>query len=92
MNSITRETRKSSYLKRPVTRAGEIMEVMGDRAMTARQICFELGAEDLNYVRPRLTELAAKGKGEVVGKVFDMSTGRYVAQWKVVTEGDEEDA
>lgn len=85
MNAVTRETRRASYLKRP-NRKMEILEVLGDRELTARQICAELGADDMNYVRPRLTELLQQGKVEVIGKTWDYATERKVAVWKVVKE------
>lgn len=90
MNAITRETRRESYLRRPVNRKVEILEVLGDREMSARQIAAELGAEDMNYVRPRLTEMVQGGKVEVVSKAYDLATNRKVAMFRRVREEGEE--
>lgn len=89
MNDVTKETRKESYIKRPVNRCIEILDAMGDREMSARQIAFELGAEDLNYVRPRLTEMLKRGEIEVTKKAFDMATSRKVAMFRRVREESE---
>lgn len=59
---ITKETRSESYITRPVTRTADILEFMGDREYTARQIAYGLGFTDLNAVKARLTELKAAGK------------------------------
>ena len=85
MNTITEQTRFASYLLRPTTsRRFDIMKVLGHREMTARQIAYALGFQDLNAVRPRLTELMQEGKIEVVRKQKDRSTNRSVAVWKAV--------
>lgn len=83
-SSITNETRFESYIQRPVTRCDEILAVMGDREMTARQISCEMGYSDLNAVKPRLTELKSEGKVRVVGKAYDSTTKRKVAVWRVI--------
>jgi len=59
--SIAKDNRKESYIKRPVTRADEILMAMGDEPMTAREIMIKMGFSDMNMVRPRLTELAKRG-------------------------------
>lgn len=59
---ITKETRRESYIQRPVSRVNQILDFMGDKDMTARQIAYGLGYKDLNAVKPRLTELKAEGK------------------------------
>lgn len=81
---ITKETRREAYITRPVTRASEIVRFMGDKELTAREIAYGMGYTDLNAVKPRLTELKAQGKVEVVGKQKDITTGKSVAVWKVV--------
>lgn len=53
---ITKETRKESYISRPVTRAADILEFIGDKEYTARQNAYGIGFTDLNSVKPRLTE------------------------------------
>ena len=82
MQSVTRETRREAYILRPVTRQDQILKVMGDRAMTARQIARELGFTDLNAVKPRLTELSHEGKILATDKVMDETTGRKVVLWQ----------
>lgn len=79
---IMNETRKESYITRPVTRAADILEFMGDKEHTARQIAYGMGFADLNAVKPRLTELKAAGLVEVTGKAYDETTKRKVAVWK----------
>lgn len=83
MNTITKECRKESYILRPFTRQANILDVMGNREMTAREICNEMGMVDMNYVRPRLTELVEKGFIEVTGKARDGFTNRTVSVFKV---------
>lgn len=78
-NQVTKETRRESYIRRPVTRANEILKALGDDQMTARQIATKMGFSDLNAVKPRLTELKAQGLIEAVGKAVDLTTGRTTA-------------
>lgn len=82
---ITKETRQESYIQRPVTRSKAILEYMGDRELTARQIACGMGFNDLNAVKPRLTELKGEGKVEVIGKAYDSVSKRNVAVWKAST-------
>lgn len=80
---ITKETRQESYIKRPVTRANDILEFMGNKAMTARQIAYGMGFTDLNAVKPRLTELKAAGKVKALSeKAYDNVSKRNVAVWR----------
>ena len=83
MSEITKETRLSSYITRPANkRQMMILQALGDREMTARQIAVELGFTDLNAVKPRLTELKKAGKIETTKKAYDMTTGKWVAMWR----------
>lgn len=52
--------------------------------MTAREICMKLGSNDMNYVRPRLTELVQMGKIEIIGKKLDTETDRNTSVYQVV--------
>ena len=81
--SITTETRHEAYIRKPTPRQEEILMVldMGGE-MTARQIAYMLGFDDLNAVKPRLTELKAKGVIEATRKAWDIVTGRNVAVYK----------
>jgi predicted HTH transcriptional regulator len=81
---ITKETRFESYIARPI-RANEILELMGEEEMTARQIMQKSKYSDMNAIRPRLTELKALGKIEAVGKAYDKATNRSVAVFRVVS-------
>ena len=83
-SNITKQTRQEAYVVRPATRAVEILKVLGDREMTAREIAYELGFSDLNAVKPRLTELKEIGVIEAVGKKLDHITNRNVAIWRKV--------
>ena len=85
-SNITKETRQEAYVVRPATRAVEILKVLGDREMTAREISYELGFSDLNAVKPRLTELKEIGVIEAVGKKLDHITNRNVAIWRKIND------
>ena len=52
--------------------------------MTARQIASKMGFNDLNMVRPRLTELRDSGVIETVGKAYDTTSKRHVALFRKV--------
>ena len=82
-NIITKQTRQEGYENRPVKRSKQILDVLGGREMTAREIAEELGYTDLNAVKPRLTELKELGRVEVVGKRKDHVTNINVAVWRI---------
>ena len=88
--SITDETRRDSYkIVKPVSgkRRQLILDVMGEKEMTANEIAEALHAKgripfyERNFVAPRLTELKADGKVKTVGKRYCGKTGRMVAVW-----------
>ncbi len=86
--AITMETRRESYnLLDKAKRQEEVMGAFrhyGD--MTARQCGKRLGYQDLNGVKPRITELCQSGKLlKAKDKVFDSETGRSVAVFGVVS-------
>lgn len=89
MMGITEETRLEGYILRPVKRCDEILEFMGDRELTARQIAYGMGYSDLNAVKPRITELKKAGKVEAVGKTKDDLTGRNVAVYRAAGGKDD---
>ena len=81
--SITKQTRNASYRKlNPLARQAKILEALGDKEMTSREIATLLGYTDMNAVRPRITELVAMGKIVVCGAVNDPVTGRTVATYR----------
>ena len=81
---ITKETRLESYINTDTRKRRQlILETIGNRGLTARQICLMLGMQDMNYVRPRLTEMYQDGVLEVVGKAYDTQTKRYTAIYTV---------
>lgn len=81
---ITKQTRRAAYRTRPVTRAREIVKFMGDRELTAREIAYGMGYDDLNAVKPRLSEMKEQGLVEAISKKKCKTTGKTVAVWKVI--------
>jgi len=53
-----------------------------DGVMSAREIGRKLGFSDLNAVKPRITELVAKGELVEAGKKYDVYTDRNVTCWR----------
>ena len=91
--SITQETRRESYdAVKPTSQQRRviILEILGDREMTANEIAETLYSKGItpfyerNFAAPRLTELKAEGRVEVVGKRLCGKTGRKIAVWKRV--------
>ena len=96
--SITKETRRESYnIIKPTAnrRRKAILEILGDRRMTANEIAEELHQKGItpfyerNFAAPRLTELKAEGKVKTVGKKFCEKTGRTAAIWAQVIKEPE---
>lgn len=56
--------------------------------MTAREIAMIMGFQDLNYVKPRITELKKKGYIEEVGTKYDPFTDRKVCVYKKKATAD----
>lgn len=95
---VTIETRRASHkdiaLKADSRRA-VILETLSDepRGMTAEEVADKLLQNgvirrfDMNYVRPRLTELKAAGKVVTNGKRRSYRTGKATAVWMVQQEG-----
>lgn len=80
MNEITKQTRFESYCRTDKSnRQKIILEALGNEQLTAREISNRLGYKDLNYVRPRITELLQKGEIFIVGTKIDYQTNRKVA-------------
>lgn len=89
MNEITMETRRESNLKTDRgTRYNMILSVLEPGVeLTAREIKDVLGFDDMDAVRPRLTELCQKGVLETVPdkKKYEPSTDRRVAVYRRIT-------
>ena len=83
-SNITKETRQEAYVVRPATRAIEVLKILENGDMTAREIAVELGSNSRDFVAPRLTELKALGLVEVIGKKKDLVSDRNVAVWRKV--------
>jgi hypothetical protein len=86
----TIETRRAAHeFVKPLkeSRKSNILQAMGGDALTAREIAIKMGfGEDLNKVRPRLTELLNAGKITETGTKVCPVTQRCVAVFKVVEE------
>lgn len=94
--NITKKNRREAYNKiipERNKRKAMILAVLanGDSSgMTAEEIVDTLyksgkiPSPDMNYVRPRLTEMKESGEVSVVGRRPSVRTGRNTAVWKVV--------
>lgn len=80
---ITHETRRESFEKTDrATRRSIILAALGDEELTAREILKRIGFSDMNFVRPRLTELMQSGRVEAAGKKWDKITERNVTVFR----------
>lgn len=86
---ITLETRHEAYEQVDKQRRyNEILEVLGDSEMTAKEISNEMYMRGLiptnerNFVSPRATEMLIDGRLEVVGKKKCNWTGKKVSIFK----------
>lgn len=84
MEPLTHKTRRESNEKTDrETRYKKILAVLEPGIeMTAREIAYALRYNDLNAVKPRLTELRGLGKVLAVGKKYDKITDRNVTIYK----------
>lgn len=94
--SITEETRRESYesVKPNAQRRRQIiLEILGERKMTATEIAEVLYQKGItpyyerNFAAPRLTELKEEGKVITVGKKYCDKTGRMIAVWAKAKNG-----
>lgn len=85
---VTMQTRRAAHeFVKPhkETRRQNILEALGKDSLTAREIALKMGfGEDMNKVRPRLTELEKMGRIEAVEDRLCPVTGRKVAVFRVV--------
>lgn len=89
---ITKDTRTESYIKRPTPRVRDILNALGDKEMTARQLAYTLGYSERNATAPRLTEMKEAGIIEVSGKAYDQTTRRWVATYRKCVKAEAKDA
>ena len=91
MNNTTLETRQLSFTDiqdKKKNRYEQILNRLGNREMTAKEIAvelFELGmtnTTERNTCAPRLTELEKMGYVEVIGKKKCEWTGKMVAVYR----------
>lgn len=82
--NITEETRLESFRK--TDRISRQIEILGafreNGAMTARECKDYLHRHDMNEVKPRITELCAKGLLYKIGTKYDPKTERMVAVYE----------
>jgi len=70
----------------------QILEILDGRQLTAKEIAFEMyhrrytPTAERNFSAPRLTELQAQGKVEVIGKKKCQYTGKTVAVYQIREE------
>lgn len=89
-NRIARNCQMEAYKLRPGGRQWLIYGILEEYgSMTAREVCEKLGSNDMNYVRPRLTELVQMGKVEIIGKKKDTATNRTTSVYQVVKEKED---
>lgn len=86
---ITLETRQDAYESvDKQKRYAQILEVLGDRKMTAKEIAVEMHAKgyiptsERNFVSPRLTEMSIDGRVEPVDKKRCQYTHKTVTIYK----------
>lgn len=83
--NITNETRRASYRQlKPQMRWGKILMTLKGNQMTAREIATKLGFTDMNYVRPRISELQKYGVIQACGATVDPITHKTVAIFEIV--------
>lgn len=89
-NRIARNCQLEAYRRlRPGGRQWLVFGILEQYgAMTAREVCSRLGSDDMNYVRPRLTELVQMGKIEIIGKKKDTATNRTTSVYQIIKEDE----
>lgn len=89
---ITSENRAESYNKVNKTlRYSQILNVLEKvypRGLSVREIMNKLKIDERNYIAPRCTELAQKGKIKEIGKTYDFITKRNITVYKYLKEGE----
>lgn len=81
--SIPKETRREAYENLDIEkREADILFVMQDKPMTAREAAYALGFRERNAAAPRLSNMHKHGIVEVIGKVTDSVTNRRVSVYR----------
>ena len=87
--NITLETRVAAEQEvNKQLKYDQILEVLGDKEMTAKEIAQEMymrewiPTNERNYVSPRATEMLIDGRLEVIGKKICEWTGKKVSVYK----------
>lgn len=100
MNEITRETRQLSFQdinKNKRKRYEQILEILKDKEMTAKEVAVEMynrnltDSTDRNYSQPRLFELVNMNYVEVVGKKVCEYTNKKVSVYRLKRSGTKEE-
>lgn len=92
---ITRQLSFEDIKPKKLTKYIQILEVLGNREMTAREIETEMNKKkysqyfDMNHVRPRLTELEKMGYVKETAKKTCEYTGKAVTVYKITRKGYE---
>lgn len=90
MDQTTKATRRESYeaiLPQSAARCRVILDILGDREMTASEITEELLSRRIvtyynrNFAAPRLTELRKMGVIETVGRRKGTRSDKFEAVW-----------
>lgn len=87
---ITYDTRAEAHEQvDKARRYFEILEILGNKEMTAKEIAVEMHkkgyipTDERNFTAPRLTELSIKGIVEPIGKKTCEYTGKTVSIYKI---------
>ena len=81
-NTISKECQLESFKKLDNAKRCRMILSQLDKPRTAREIAYRLGFSDLNAVKPRLTEMKARGTVEVIRKEKDSITNRNVSVYR----------
>ena len=81
-NTISKECQLESFKKLDNAKRCRMILSQLDKPRTAREIAYRLGFSDLNAVKPRLSEMKARGTVEVTEKEKDSITSRNVSVYR----------
>ena len=81
-NTIPKECQLESFKKLDNAKRCRMILSQLDKPRTAREIAYRLGFSDLNAVKPRLSEMKARGTVEVTQKEKDSITNRNVSVYR----------